>query len=120
MCPNISVLSVSSTKRIFQLLGKEILRRIIFFAENTVRGVIPSKVYRHPGGKGEERAHLLSGSDNAPDYASEGGSTSTIPLQIQAARSVSLDLVKEISVEQKDKDDGPFTDLTEDDALLNH
>ncbi len=76
---------------------------------------MPSKVYRHPGGMREERAHLLSSSDG-PDYNSstEGGVT---------ARSVSLDLVAEMNGSNQvaivDVHDGPFTDLTEDDSLLN-
>ncbi|CAG7731744.1 unnamed protein product [Allacma fusca] len=54
------------------------------------RNLLPSKVYKHPGGLREERAHLLSTSDGA-DYSGDSGvSTSTLPRPIQAARSASL------------------------------
>jgi ABC-type Fe3+-siderophore transport system permease subunit len=110
---------------------------------STVRNVMPSKVYRHPGGKGEERAHLLSISDGV-DYNSsgapdEGVSTANLPRPIQAARSASLQLVAEmnsnapsnsngepvpttstaaklaqpISTVNADIDNQPFTDLTD-------
>lgn len=91
--------------------------------ENTMRGVMPSKIHRHPGGRGAERAHLLSGggSDGQMEYNSDGSVGP--PMQLQAARSASLDLVREIGAEGReavvDVHDAPFTDLTEDDALIN-
>lgn len=88
---------------------------------------MPSKVYRHPGGMREERAHLLSSSDG-PDYNSGTEATGG---SLRAARSASLDLVavaemngngqeQEAVVDvHNNRHDGPFTDLTEDEALLN-
>ena len=89
---------------------------------------MPSKVYRHPGGLGEERARLLSISDGV-DYqsGSEGGassSTSALPRPLQAARSASLQLVAEMdssttaeavvkSKSDTEMDINAFTDLTE-------
>jgi len=83
---------------------------------------MPSKVYRHPGGMREERAHLLSSSDGVDYSGNESGmsSSSVLPRPIQAARSASLQLVAEM--EPKDEDDchsGPFTDLGEEEELIN-
>ncbi len=89
-----------------------------------------SKVYRHSGGLGEERARLLSISDGV-DYQSgseSGGvssSTSALPRPLQAARSASLQLVAEMdsssataeavvkSKSDPEVDINEFTDLTE-------
>lgn len=66
---------------------------------NTVRSAMPSKVYRHPGGRSTERAHLLSVSDGAGYQSGVNGSegsnsTSTGQKQpLQAAKSASLSLV---------------------------
>lgn len=75
---------------------------------------MPSKVYRHPGGMREERAHLLSSSE-APDYNS--GAEGSASAGVRAARNASLDLVAEMG--DADANDDPFTDLTEDESLLN-
>lgn len=79
---------------------------------------MPSKVYRHPGGLREERAHLLSSSDG-PDYNSgnEGASSSLVC----KSKSASLELVAELNDNREATVDvhDVFTDLTEDEALLN-
>lgn len=93
--------------------------------ESTVRNVMPPKVYRHPGGMREERAHLLSSSDGV-DYNSgnESASSSSLPRPIHAARSASLQLVAEMDSKQEKEEDvdvhsGPFTDLGEDEELIS-
>lgn len=88
---------------------------MIFILENTVRNVMPSRVYRHPGGLREERAHLLSESENQP-------SSSSGPVQAAAVRMVAeIDPKNPRNVPQddEDQDGGNFTDLTEDAALCS-
>jgi len=91
---------------------KQDLQEHLGVVRNTVRNVIPSKVYRHPGGRGEERAHLLSSAEN---LAPETGGSSGAPLM-----KAGLDL----AAEMRNKNKGPsagddFTDLSENDSLLS-
>lgn len=77
---------------------------------------MPSRVYRHPGGLREERAHLLSESENTA-----GGSSSAAPVQAAAVRLVAeMDPKSPRKVADDEDDDGNnFTDLTEDAALCS-
>jgi len=72
---------------------------------------MPSRVYRHPGGLREERAHLLS--------TSEGENpASSAPVQAAAVRLVAeMDPKNPKRGEEDDPDGGTFTDLTEDAAM---
>lgn len=74
---------------------------------------MPSRVYRHPGGMREERAHLLSTADG--DNASSSG-----PVQA-AAKGLAAEMDSTSppgSMDDDDPDGGNFTDLTEDAALV--
>lgn len=85
--------------------------------ENTVRQVMPSRVYRHPGGLREERAHLLSESDQS------NAGASSAPVQAAAARMVAeMDPKsprRSIIADDEDDEGSHFTDLTEDAALCS-
>ncbi|ODM96812.1 Transmembrane protein [Orchesella cincta] len=91
---------------------KQDLEEHIGVMKNTVRQVMPSRVYRHPGGLREERAHLLSTSD-------EPATSSSGPVQAAAVRLVAEMDPKTRSPVDDDSDGGNFTDLTEDAKLCS-
>jgi len=109
---------------------KQDLEEHLGVMRNTVRNVMPTKVYRHPGGLREERAHLLSTSDGADYNSGDGGSVSSHsssvgPRQVQVARSASLQLVAEMvpnnpgARKDPDAEDSAFTDLTDENDLYH-
>jgi len=81
-----------------------------------VRNVIPSKIYRHPGGLREERDRLLSESHSRDDYqsgsdsakfSSSGGPSESVRIS-DSRKNINL-----YSSQTEDDDDtlGEFTEL---------